>query len=382
MQSQLEQLENDSGIEWQEYRLDELFGKSTRGRRLKSADRIDGEIPFVTAGEVDTGISAWIGNDVHVFSKNTITIDMFGSAKYRGYRYGADDHVAVVHTEKLPHLVVLFLAAAINKASHAGQFDYSRNFYAGDADELKIQLPTITQDGKQQIAFHFIERFIATLNAERIATLNAYLATTGLKDYALTIEEQAALDGLDAVAWGRFKIEDVLVWQKNISELNPLHLDALTVSAEKKYPFYGQAIRNNGIIEYRHLSDDVLNNASGKPTILIHSNNQNVVYLDTPFYLKDGHGATTVLQSKNLNKMTAQFFIGSIKKVILQKYTYNAKATKIELKNTVINLPVKSDNNPDYDYMTLVISAMQKFVIKNVMDYLVLRIEKTGELLK
>ena len=73
MQSQLEQLEKDSGIEWKEYRLDELFGKSTRGRRLKSADRIDGTLPFVTAGETDMGISARIGNDVHVFSKNTIT---------------------------------------------------------------------------------------------------------------------------------------------------------------------------------------------------------------------------------------------------------------------------------------------------------------------
>lgn len=381
MQSQLEKLEKDSGIEWQEYRLDELFGKSTRGRRLKSADRISGEIPFVTAGEADTGISAWIGNDVYVFSKNTITIDMFGSAKYRGYRYGADDHVAVVHTEKFPHLVVLFMAAAINKSSHAGQFDYSRNFYAGDADELKIQLPTVTKDGKQQIAIHFIEKFVATLNAERIATLNAYLASTGLKDYVLTVEEQAALGGLETVAWGRFKIEDVLVWQNNVSEINPLNLDALTVSSEKKFPFYGQAVKNNGIIEYRHLIDDVLNNASGKPTILIHSNNQNIVYLDTPFYLKDGHGATTVLQSKNLNRMTAQFFIGSIKKVILQKYTYNAKATKIELKNSIINLPVKPDHTPDYDYMTLVISAMQKVVIKNVVDHLDFRIEKTGEVL-
>jgi hypothetical protein len=118
----------------------------------------------------------------------------------------------------------------------------------------------------------------------------------------------------------------------------------------------------------------------GKPTILIHSNNQNTVYLETPFYLKDGHGATSVLQSEHLNKMTAQFFIASIKKVILQKYTYNSKATKIELKNTDINLPIKSDNTPDYDYMSLVISAMQKVVIKNVVDYLDKRIEKTGEL--
>ena len=381
MQAQLEQLEQEAGIEWREYRLDELFGKSTRGRRLKSADRIDGALPFVTAGETDTGISAWIGNDVHVFSKNTVTIDMFGSAKYRNYDYGADDHVAVVHAEKWHPHAVLFLTSAIHKSSHAGQFDYSRNFYATDADELKIQLPTITENGEKKIAFDFIEKFVATLHAERIATLNAYLKTTGLKDCVLTADEQGALDELGAVTWGKFLIEDVLIWQKNIAELNPLHLDALTVSAEPKYPFYGQATTNNGIIEYRHLQDDALNNKQGKPTILIHSNNQNTVYLDTPFYLKDGHGATSVLQSVHLNKLTAQFFMASIKKVILQKYTYNSKATKIELKNTEINLPVKPDNAPNYEYMRLIISAMQKVVIKNVVDALDVRIEKTGETL-
>jgi hypothetical protein len=69
--------------------------------------------------------------------------------------------------------------------------------------------------------------------------------------------------------------------------------------------------------------------------------------------------------------------MGSIKKVILQKYTFNAKATKIELKNSEIDLPVQPDHTPDYDYMPLVVSAMQKVVIKNVVDYLNLRIEKT-----
>lgn len=47
----------------------ELFGKSTRGKRLKSADRIEGTLPFVTAGEADEGVSAFIGNDVEVFQK-------------------------------------------------------------------------------------------------------------------------------------------------------------------------------------------------------------------------------------------------------------------------------------------------------------------------
>ena len=379
MQSRLEQLEKDYGIEWREYSLEALFGRSTRGRRLKSADRIAGNLPFVTAGETDTGISDWIGNKVRIFSKNTITIDMFGSAKYRGYEYGADDHVAVVHTEKLSPQAALFVTTAIHKSSHAGQFDYSRNFYATDADKLTIQLPTISQNGVSLIAFDFIETFIATLNAERLATLNAYLKLTNLQDYTLTDDEQTALDALDTVTWWEFKIEDVLVWQKSIIELNPLHLSSLTISDEKKYPFYGQATTNNGIIEYRHLKESVLNNPLGKPTILVHSNNQNTVYLETPFYLKDGHGATSVLQSENLDKMIAQFLIGSIKKVIFQKYTYNSKATKIELKNTKITLPVKSDNTPNYGYMKLIICAMQKVVIKNVVDYLDVRITKTNE---
>lgn len=108
---------------------------------MKSADRISGALSFVTAGEADEGISAFIGNKVTVFSANTTAIDMFGSAKYRNYKYGGDDHIAVVHTEKLPKAASIFITTVIHKASHCGQFDYSRNFYAKDADELYISLP-------------------------------------------------------------------------------------------------------------------------------------------------------------------------------------------------------------------------------------------------
>ena len=137
-----EVLDSYKDWEWNTFNLEDLFGKSTRGRRLKSADRIPGELPFVTAGEADEGISDFIGNNVTVFSENTTTIDMFGSAKYRNYRYGGDDHVAIVHTEALPKLASIFVTSAIHKSSHNGQFDYSKNFYAKDADALNIQLPS------------------------------------------------------------------------------------------------------------------------------------------------------------------------------------------------------------------------------------------------
>ena len=128
-------------LEYQIFNVEELFGKSTRGKRLKSADRVTGSLPFVTAGETDEGISAFVGNRVTIFPANTTTIDMFGSAKYRNYEYGADDHIAVVHTQRLQEDAAIFVTSAIHRSSHNGQFDYGKNFYAKDADTLNIMLP-------------------------------------------------------------------------------------------------------------------------------------------------------------------------------------------------------------------------------------------------
>ncbi|MBD3800837.1 MAG: restriction endonuclease subunit S [Campylobacterales bacterium] len=166
-------LENFEHVNWQTFNLESLFGKSTRGKRLKSADRISGTLPFVTAGETDEGISAFIGNDVTVFSENTTTIDMFGSAKYRNYRYGADDHIAVVHTENLPKFAAIFATTAIHKSSYTGKFNYGRNFYAKDADELNILLPS--QNGQPDY--------------KTMETLISALQKLVIKDIVLSVEQ-------------------------------------------------------------------------------------------------------------------------------------------------------------------------------------------------
>ena len=159
-----EALENLKLVQWEEYNLEKLFGKSTRGKRLKSDDRINGSLPFVTAGEANTGISDFIGNKVEVFSKNTITIDMFGSAKYRNYNYGGDDHIAVVRTEKIKPESAIFVTSAIHKSSYNGQFNYGRNFYAKDADALNIMLPT----KNNEIDFTYMELLIPDGSAANV----------------------------------------------------------------------------------------------------------------------------------------------------------------------------------------------------------------------
>ena len=170
-------LANFENLSWKKYNLKKLFGPSTRGKRLKSDDRTPGPLPFVTAGEAEEGVSAFIGNTVNVFDKNTTTIDMFGSAKYRNYNYGADDHVAVVHTELIPKHAAIFVTTACHKAAHTGEFDYSRNFYAKDADSLNIMLP-VTPNGSpdyetMEIFMHAVQKLVvrdvSEYTARRIA---------------------------------------------------------------------------------------------------------------------------------------------------------------------------------------------------------------------
>nr|WP_016857790.1 restriction endonuclease subunit S [Candidatus Hamiltonella defensa] len=277
------------------FNVEKLFGKSTRGKRLKSDDRIPGNLPFVTAGESNEGVSAFIGNNVTVFSENTTTIDMFGSAKYRNYKYGADDHVAVVHTEKLSRHAAIFITSAIHKSSYTGMFDYGRNFYAKDADQLNIFLPS----KNQQPDYEFMENYIAELEAERIAELEveriaeleAYLTAAGLKDYNLTIEEQQALDNYNDLIFNEFNVVDIFD-VKNTG--NILSRDIKQNSGST--PYLCASSENNGVSSYISYDKRYLENGG---CIFIGGKTFVVSYQENDFYSNDSHNLILSLKDKN-----------------------------------------------------------------------------------
>ncbi|WP_102135337.1 restriction endonuclease subunit S [Candidatus Williamhamiltonella defendens] len=282
-------------VKWGVFNVEKLFGKSTRGKRLKSDDRIPGNLPFVTAGESNEGVSAFIGNNVTVFSENTTTIDMFGSAKYRNYKYGADDHVAVVHTEKLSRHAAIFITSAIHKSSYTGMFDYGRNFYAKDADQLNIFLPS----KNQQPDYEFMENYIAELEAERIAELEveriaeleAYLTAAGLKDYNLTIEEQQALDNYNDLIFNEFNVVDIFD-VKNTG--NILSRDIKQNSGST--PYLCASSENNGVSSYISYDKRYLENGG---CIFIGGKTFVVSYQENDFYSNDSHNLILSLKDKN-----------------------------------------------------------------------------------
>ncbi|QHG92108.1 restriction endonuclease [Sulfurimonas sp. CVO] len=360
-------------VEWGEYNLEELFGKSTRGKRLKSDDRIAGDLPFVTAGETDEGVSAYIGNDVTIFSENTTTIDMFGSAKYRNYKYGADDHVAVVHTENLPKLASVFITGAIHKSSYTGKFDYGRNFYAKDADNLNIQLPT--KNG--EIDFDFMERFIAELEAERIAELEAYLIATGLKDYNLTYQEQKSLDEFDSMKWGEFRLENL--FERIKTNKLPFKASELPKEPTDTYalPCLTSSFQNQGL-NYFAPKDNatILKNVISIPS---NSDVYRAYFQSREFtVLSDAYAINWVYGDVKLSPNQYLFTVPCINKVTdLSIYSYKNKLGGWNIvKDKSIELPIK-DNQPDYKTMETLISAIKKLVIKDVVHYADSKIKAT-----
>ena len=381
----LQQLEENfkaSGGKFIKCKLEELFKIKGNPQLNKESFTFSekGIYPYFTRTVFNNGILGYVDylDDEHKISGNTIAVGMLGMQFFymeKDFYAGQFTKTLYPKISKFNESIALYFIGMLNKLQSLFQGvlvrDFEKTFY-----NTEIVIP----QRNNQIDFDYMEERIRVLEEERIRVLESYLKVSGLTDCNLAKEEEKILHSIQHgnIKFKEFKLEDILNWQPQ-KEIDPLKIKELTVIGKNKYPFYGQATINNGIISYECLKSEVLNNTLSSPTILIHSNNQNCVYLETPFYLKDGHGATSVLQNKNLNELNAQFLISCIKKVIITRFSYDEKATKIALKNTYIQLPVSDNNQIDYAFMETYIRAIEKKVIKNVIDWKDAIIEKTKE---
>ena len=142
--------------EWKWFLLKDLF-QLKRGKRLTEYDREKGDIPFVTAGVGNNGVSEYISNEVELY-KNAITIDMFGCAFYRNYTFACDDNILVLTNDNLNYSSGLFIASIIDRDKY--KFAYGRQYRQKSFNKHVIKLP-VTPSGEPD--WQFMEDYIKSL---------------------------------------------------------------------------------------------------------------------------------------------------------------------------------------------------------------------------
>lgn len=129
---------------WGEFRVGDLF-ENYHGSRLTVAERLDGDVPFLTAGFENQGVAGYIGNVVETYH-NPITVDMFGNCFYHAGNYAGDDNVYFFVNDMISEFSKLFVTSVIAKKL-TGLYSYNRQFRQGDVDDLCVRLP-VTPGGE------------------------------------------------------------------------------------------------------------------------------------------------------------------------------------------------------------------------------------------
>ena len=106
-----------------------------------------------------------------------------------------------------------------------------------------------------------------------------------------------------------------------------------------------------------------------------------VTYQEKDFFSNDSHNLALRLKDESKRSKDIQLYIATcIKKSLGHKYSWGDSISNKKIKNDIIALPY-SGEVPDYDSMNLLISAIQKLVIKDVVLYADKRIDATKEII-
>lgn len=263
---------------------------------------------------------------------------------------------------KIDKLINQWLIVAINKAlSNFG--GYSSYPTLSTLKKLTILLPI----NNEQIDFDFMESFIAELEAERIAELEAYLKVSGLDNYELSDEELKALRDYDSIDFEEFEYQEVfdkIVQGRRFKKDDQIPGDI---------PFVMSGVTNTGIVNF--ISNPVASFPRNSITLDIFGN---------AFYRPYAYGAgddTGVYwnEENEYSKEVMLYITSSMSRSVAGKYDYGNKLRSSKSKNIKMKLPAVSKGVLDTDYMRIITNAVMKLAIKDVVQYTNERIETTKE---
>ena len=195
-------------VKWGEYRLGDLFDICNT-LSFNTDVLVEGsEYDYVTRTSFNQGVLRTTGfvnesniNYAGTWSLGLLQMDFF----YRSKSWYAGQFVRkIVPKIAIPQGAVMFFTTLLNKQKK-NLLSVLVRHVDETFKETIVKLPT--QNNK--IDFDFMESFIAELEAQRIAELEAYLKVSGFDNYELSAQEIEALENIKTISWSEYRIGEL-----------------------------------------------------------------------------------------------------------------------------------------------------------------------------
>ncbi|GAA8329439.1 restriction endonuclease subunit S [Helicobacter pylori] len=381
-----------NAIKWGEFKLGDLFEKLdlkfkkktfNKQKDISKVQTSEFDLPLVNAKNGDNGIMYYGRSSDFESAEMTIDIVNDGAVSTANVypqllKTGVLYNAYLIKPKFTPtRETLLFFTPCIYKAIKL-KFSYENKASWNKVKNELISLPlkptanTQTLDG---IDFHFMEKFIAELEA--------YLKATGLSNTTLSNDEENALNVFNnsiggntpcGLTWQSFRLGDLF----EIVGTKSLDSNAIDFT-DTGINFVGRTFSNNGI-QGKTPPKAFEPNKPFTITATVIGQYKYVKFQTEPYYC-----------SQNINKLTpkiiihqwnakiAYYFITHIQKFV-SLYDGQQSGYKLDdIKNHIISLPTNQHGKIDFHFMRTFINALMKQTIQGVAEYCDAKIQATKE---
>lgn len=351
-------------VEWGKFKLGTLFDVKSNPQLNKDSFVFNenGEYPYFTRTVFNNGILGHVDylDEEHKIAGNCLAVGMLGMQFF----YMEKDFYAGQFTKRiipkgfsLNENTAKFFTTVLNKLQKSFQNVLVRHF-EDSFNNTEVVLPV--KNGA--VDFDFMDLFVSRIERERLNKLNTYLEKIKSDNCKLTAKERYIINDLHSIEWKTFNITDIF----NIRNTrNILSEDIIPNSGS--IPYLCASSENNSVSSYIMYDQKWIDEGN---CIFIGGKTFVVSYQEKDFFSNDSHNLCLYLKEKEHRNKFEQLFIAScVIKSLKHKYSWGDSISKEKILKDKIKLPC-INGHPNYEVMEILISAVQKLVIKDIVLYL------------
>ncbi len=361
-------------VKYKEFKLGDLFEiqkvKGINKSKLVNPNISTNEYDYVTRTSLNNGIESTTDfvcdvpyNEPNTFSLGLLQMTFF----YRERSWYAGQFVRkIIPKFKLNTKIALYFNTIFSRLSKVLLSVLVRHVDNVFRDS-KVRLPVTDAD---EIDFNYMEQYIAELEQQRLAELeqqrlaelDSYLKATGLNDYGLTDEDKKIL--AYKPIFQEFKIVDLF----NVVNTHSILKSQVANLENGNVPYLTAAEGNNAVLKYINCPKEWIDEGN---CVFIGGKTMVVTYQEKDFCSNDSHNLALYFKdSRYKSPLIQQYFVGSVRKALSKKYSWDDSITKAKIRSDSVRLPVVSNTkNLDFNYMEKYIRAIEKLTIAEAVKY-------------